>query len=202
MEVYNDVDAFNKENKIFKNFYWITKIWMILTAIVIIGALNWGTTALGYNLVELLSNYLNSLRKTNYPIDKIIYIIVALCGVSLAVRRNTWLPFLGNSVLPGTLVPLKTPAKADTKVKIQVYPKAKVAYWAASGKDKKDQDVLEAYGDYTNSGVVIADENGNAELPIIEGAGYKIPSGKKLPRHVHYRVIGNSMIGYIKTVNY
>ena len=115
MEVYNDVDAFNKENKIFKNFYWITKIWMILTAIVIIGALNWGTTALGYNLVELLSNYLNSLRKTNYPIDKIIYIIVALCGVSLAVRRNTWLPFLGSSVLPGTLVPLKTPAKADKK---------------------------------------------------------------------------------------
>ncbi len=192
----------NQEKNKMYNKYMKVKARMIVTAIVLIGAINWGTTALGYNLVDMLSKTINSSLKTDYPIDKIIYIIVALCAVSLAVRRTTWLPFLGRSVLPGNLVTLQTPAKADKKIKIKVYPKAKVAYWAAYGKDKKEQDVFDAYGDYSNSGVVVADDKGNAELPIIEGGGYKVPSGKNLPRHIHYRIIGNSMMGKIKTVNY
>jgi uncharacterized membrane protein YuzA (DUF378 family) len=198
-----EVENFGNQhkNKMYSKYLKV-KVRMVVTAIVIIGAVNWGTTALGYNLVEILSKTINASLKTDYPIDKIIYIVVALCAVSLAVRRNTWLPFLGRSVLPGNLVTLQTPAKADKKVKVKVNPKAKVAYWAALGKDKKEQDVFDAYGDYTNSGVVVADEKGYAELPIIEGGSYKIPSGKKLPRHIHYRIIGNSMMGCIQTVNY
>lgn len=188
-----------QQNKMYSKYI---KIRMIITAIVIIGALNWGTTALGYNLVEILSRTINSSLKTNYPIDKVIYIIVALCAVSSAMRRTTWLPFLGKSILPGNLVTLSTPAKADKKVKIQVYPKAKVAYWAAFGKDKKEQDVFSAYNDYTNSGVVVADDKGNVELPIIEGGGYKLPSGRRLSRHIHYRIIGDSIMGKVKRVNY
>jgi len=190
-----------KNNKMYK-LYLMTKVRMIVTAIVIIGAVNWGTTALGYNLVDMLSKAINSSLKTNLPIDKVIYILVALCGVSLAVRRTTWLPFLGMSVLPGNLIKTQTPAKADKKVKVKVQPNAKVAYWAAFGKDNKDQDVFDAYGDYTNSGVVIADEKGNVELPIVEGGGYIVPSGKKINKHVHYRVIGNSMMERIRTVYY
>lgn len=180
----------------------MTKVRMFVTAIVIIGAINWGTTALGYNLVEMLSKFINTNLKTDLPIDKAIYILVALCGISLAYRRTTWLPFLGKTILPGNLVTKQTPAKANKKILIKVRPNAKVAYWAATGKDKKDQGVFDAYNNHSNSGVVIADNKGNAELPIIEGEGYRIPTGKRIPRHIHYRIIGNSMMDRVRTFYY
>ena len=182
--------------------YTMTRVRMIVTAIVIIGAINWGTTALGYNLVEMLSNFINTLFKIDLPIEKSIYILVALCGISLASKRSTWLPFLGLSALPGNLVSKQTPEDANKKIKVKVQPNAKIAYWAATGKDNNDQDVFDAYGDNSNSGVVMADEEGVAELPIMEGAGYKVPNGKRIPRHVHYRVIGNSMMERVRTVYY
>ena len=196
----------NKENyknkkKMYK-FYLMTKVRMVVTALVIIGAINWGATTLGYNLVEMLSKFINTSLKTDLPIDKAIYILVALCGISLAYKRTTWLPFLGKSILPGNLVTKQTPAKANKKITVRVQPNAKVAYWAATGKDKKDQDVFDAYGDHANSGVVMADDKGVAELPILEGAGYKVPNGKRIPRHVHYRVIGNSMMDRGRTAFY
>ncbi len=196
-----DKENCKNKKKMFK-FYLMTKLKMLVTAVVIIGAINWGTTALGYNLVEIFSNLINTSFKTNLPIDKIIYILVALCGISLASKRTTWLPFLGKSILPGNLVTKQTPKNADKKIKVRVRPNSKVAYWAATGKDKNDQDVFDAYGNHINSGVVVADNKGNAELPIIEGGGYKVPTGKRISRHVHYRVIGNSMMGRVNTVYY
>jgi len=197
------MELINDKNKTFKKYYWGTKIRMFLTAIVIIGALNWGTTAIGYNLVELLSNNLNGLLKTNYPFDKIIYIIVAICAILLASRRTTWLPFLGKSILPDSLVPLKIPEKTDMKVKIKTKPNVKIAYWAALPKGD-NPDVITAYGDFSNSGVVMSDSNGNVELPILAGSGYTVPSGYKIDRHVHYRILGKpyGMMGRIKTKNY
>jgi len=191
----------NEKKKMYK-FYFMTKIRMFVTAVVIIGAINWGTTALGYNLVEMLSKFINTALKTNLPIDKAIYILVALCGISLASKRTTWLPFLGRSVLPGSLVTKQTPTKADKKIKVRVQPNAKVAYWAATGKDKKDQDVFDAYNNHSNSGVVIADNKGIAELAIVEGEGYRVPNGKRISKHVHYRIIGNSMMDRVRTVYY
>jgi uncharacterized membrane protein YuzA (DUF378 family) len=203
MQIFNDIESFGKENKMFKKYYWGTKVRMILTTIVIIGALNWGTTALGYNLVELLSKNLNGVLKTDYPFDKIIYIIVAICGILLASRRTTWLPFLGKSVFPESLVPLKTPVKSDMKVSIKTKPNVKIAYWAALPKGE-NPDVITAYGDFSNSGVVMSDSNGIAELPILVGSGYTVPSGRKIDRHVHYRVLDKpyGMMGKIKTKNY
>jgi uncharacterized membrane protein YuzA (DUF378 family) len=197
------INNINKENKTFKKYYWKTKINMLLTAIVIIGAINWGATAVGYNIVELLSNNLNRLLKINYPFDKIIYIIVAICAILLASKRTTWLPFLGKSVLPGSLVSLKIPAKTDMKVKIKTKPNVKIAYWAALPKGV-NPDVITAYGDYSNSGVVMSDSNGNVELPILAGSGYIVPSGRNIDRHVHYRVLDKpyGMMGRIKTKNY
>lgn len=189
------------KNKMYK-IYLMTKVRMVVTAIVILGAINWGTTSLGYNLIEMWSNFINTIFKTDLPIDKAIYILIGLCGISLLSKRTTWLPFLGLSVLPGNLVSKQIPEDANKKIKIKVQPNAKIAYWAATGKDKNDQDVFDAYGDNSNSGVVVADEDGNAELSIIEGSGYKVPNGKKIPRHVHYRVIGNSMMERVRTVFY
>lgn len=198
-----EIEGFGNKNKMFKKYYWGTKVRMLLTAIVVIGALNWGATAVGYNLVEILSNNVNQLLKTNYPIDKIIYIIVAVCAILLASRRTTWLPFLGKSVLPDSLVPLKTPEKTDKKITIKTKPNAKIAYWAALPKGD-NPDVITAYADFSNGGVVMSDANGVAELPILMGSAYTVPSGRKISRHIHYRVLGKpyGMMGRIKTVYY
>jgi hypothetical protein len=178
------------------------KINMILLSVVIIGSLNWGFTAFGYNLVQLLSEFINRQFNSSVPIDKFVYLMVALCAIILAYNRNTWLPFLGKTVLPEPLVPLRTPANPNKKVQIKTIPNSKIIYWAASGKNDK-QDYKLAYGDYSNSGVVMSDSNGNAELVFTEGSGYNVPSGKILPRHVHYRaMLSNAIMGQVNTVNY
>jgi hypothetical protein len=150
----------------------------------------------------MLSLYFNQLLNKNYPIDKIIYIIIALCGLLLATRRTTWLPFLGKTVLPETLVPLKKPIQTDTVIKIKTKPNRKVAYWAALPKPENTP-VMEAYDDFSNSGVVMSNDKGIAELPILSGSDYVLPLGKKIPKHVHYRIFKtNGIMGKIKTKFY
>lgn len=187
----------------FKKYYWKSKTRMILMGIIIVGAINWGAEAVGFNLVKILSEKLNCIFKSDLPIDKIIYIVVALAGVKLAMCRNTWLPFLGKTVMPASLLTLRTPKNANYVVKIQTKPNTMVAYWASLPNDDK-VDPITAYGDFSNSGVVISDATGMAELKIIEGSGYTVPYGRKLHRHVHYRLAGlhNGMMGRINTVKY
>ena len=190
-------------NKEFKNLYINVKVNMLITAIVIIGGINWGTSVFGFNFVTQISSFINRLLNTNYPIDKIIYIIVAISSILLAVRSSTWLPFLGRSVFPDSLVPLKVPTNTNNSIKIKTLPNKKVAYWASLPKGV-NPDVVKAYDDYSNSGVVMSDNNGNAILPIVSGSDYIVPSGRIIPRHIHYRVLGlpYGMMSSIRTVNY
>ena len=173
-------------------------------ALVLVGAVNWGTTALGYNLVEMLTSFVNNLVGMDTYLDKVIYIVVALAAIKLAMKRDTWLPFLGDSVLPTTLVPLKN-MRGDTTVTVKVQPNTKVAYWASSKTEKEGVPLVEeAYGDYANSGVVVSDEKGIAKLTVNKGTSYIVPSGREIPRHVHYRELGQSwgMMGPIMTEYY
>ena len=194
------------ESEEFKRGYWKSKMNMIFFAIVLVGAINWGTTAFGYNLVTLLNNFLNQSLNMNLPIDKVIYIIVALSAIYLGMRRDSWLPFLGYSVLPETLIPVKEINDATITVQVKVKPNSKVAYWAAKPTDETEliPDVIKAYGSYENAGVVMSDANGIAKLPIKESTEYKIPSGRVLKRHVHYRVLGLpwGMVGRVETAYY
>jgi len=47
----------------------------------------------------------------------------------------------------------------------------------------------------------MSDANGVALLPIAIGAGYVLPSGKKLKRHIHYRVIDSAKYGMMDKLN-
>ena len=163
---------------------------MILITIVIIGAINWGFTAMNFNLVEKLSIWLNQLFNSNISFDKIIYILVALSAIWIATKRSTWLPFLGKAAIPTSLLPLKE-NKLEGKeiiIDIKTIPNKKIAYWAAIDKGPESP-VKEAYDELQNSGVVMSDDKGNAKLRIIEGNSYIVPSGRKIPKHVHYRVL-------------
>jgi uncharacterized membrane protein YuzA (DUF378 family) len=75
-----------------ENKYWKTKMYQTILIILLIGSLNWGTTALGYNFVEIIKNLLNNSLKTETYIDKIIYFLVALAGITLAMNRELWSP--------------------------------------------------------------------------------------------------------------
>jgi len=184
--------------------YFKTKFHMILMALVLVGALNWGTTALGYNLVEILSNQINRLIGSNVHLDKVIYIVVALAAISLSMKKTTWLPFLGYSAFPSkTFVPNKEPKKGGVTIEVKVRPNIRVAYWASLPKNYTPL-VEEAYGDFSNSGVVTSDGNGIAKLILQEGTSYIIPSGREINRHVHYRELDLpwGMMGDIKTKYY
>lgn len=49
--------------------------------VVVVGAINWGLTALGFNLVNML---LGSVP----TVEKIVYIAIGVCGVILALNHR------------------------------------------------------------------------------------------------------------------
>ena len=184
--------------------YWNTKMNHIVIIIVLIGSLNWGMTALGYNLVDIIKNLLNNTLKMETYIDKIIYFLVALAAIKLSMNRDLWLPFLGESVLPGSLVPLKK-VVGDTTVAVKVKPNTRVAYWASLPQEtNKIPLVHEAYGDFKNAGVVLSNNDGIALLIVNKGTNYIVPTGREIKRHVHYRELDQvyGMMGTLQTVYY
>jgi uncharacterized membrane protein YuzA (DUF378 family) len=179
---------------------------MIMVALVLIGAINWGATAFGYNLVEILNTQVDHLFGTETRFNKIIYILVALSALKLAFKKSTWLPFLGYMAFPSTaLIPTIENTKGDTIIKVNVRPNTRVAYWSSFPRKTKGVPLVEeAYDDFSNSGVVKSDENGVAELKILVGSSYIVPSGREIPRHVHYRELDldHGMMGDLKTEYY
>ena len=167
------------------NIYWMDTLRMLVTAIVIFSALHYGAMFFDYNLATYFNLLYFRAFSKRVSIDKILYAIFAISAFILAIDRTTWLPFLGDSVLPGAVVPLKTNA-GDTKVEVHVTPGAKVVYWAAK-PGTEIPTVEKAYDDYSNSGVVLANDLGVATLTFDKGSEYVVPSGKQLKSHVHYR---------------
>lgn len=167
---------------------------MVLVALVLIGGINWGLHAFGYNVVEILGKLLKSKM-----LVKVVYVLVALSAIVLLFDRNSWLPFLGDAVLPDSVVPLK-PHEGDTSVVVQVSPNTKVAYWAANPGKNPEIGVYDAYGKFENSGVVQSDAQGNATLKFNKGTAYVVPSGKRLGSHVHYREVSGIMMKPVQSV--
>jgi uncharacterized membrane protein YuzA (DUF378 family) len=187
------------------------RIRILLSSIVFFGALNYGALAMNYNLIDGLSTRTNNIIGKNLYLSSIIYIILALAGLYLASDRTTWLPFLGDTVLPGSLIPLKqntNKSGQQTIITVQVKPNSRVAYWASLPTDTNADTnipwVEQAYADYSNSGVILADRNGHANLLVTIGSDYTVPGNKIIERHVHYRELDQQygMIGPVHTTYY
>jgi uncharacterized membrane protein YuzA (DUF378 family) len=182
------------------------KIHMVLIALVLIGGINWGTTALGYNLVGMLANSVNTYFRTNTHLDTVIYLTVAIAAIILLFKRNTWLPFLGLTAFPSqAFVSNRVNENGTFPVKVHVSPNTRVAYWASKPQSNEQvPQVKEAYDDFSNSGVVTSDNNGLAVLLVDPGTSYIVPTGREIPRHVHYRELDKTygMMGEIKTAYY
>lgn len=161
--------------------------WIHLIAIflIIIGGINWGLIGtMKFDLVQWLGSVIGFRG-----LPKLIYIIVGIAALYLAFDRDTYLPFLGESVYPCTGLADKVPDNATSSVSVKVPPGSKVVYWAS--ESSKDMDNMPnpwaAYMSYENSGVVTANEQGVAILKVREPSKYKIPSGRTLQKHIHYR---------------
>lgn len=178
------------------------RIVMFLTLLVLVGGLNWGSIGcFQYNFVNVLSNWINSKFNRECYVEQGTYILVGMAALILIFRRSTWLPFLGQTVVPSSLIPISTNLSGNTTIEIDVKPKTKIMYWASKhSNSNKPNDVRKAYDNYSNSGVVLSDINGKAKITFNSGNGYTINGRFKHP-HIHYRELNeqDALIGPVKT---
>lgn len=190
-----------------KTKYLKVRIRIFFIAIILFASLNWGFTAFGFNLVESLHLFLNEILGVETYVDKIIYIIFAIAAIIIGSKKGTWISFLGETVFPSiALIPSKVKTEYDLKITVPATPLTRVAYWGSLPKTDSSTipNVVAAYGNFSNSGVVTSDEKGNAVLLLDESTPYKIPSGETIQRHVHYRELDQEygFLGEIKTFFY
>jgi hypothetical protein len=122
---------------------------------------------------------------------KLIGVVVFFSALSLAVQRDTYLPFLYKSAFPPALVKdVHTPenANADTTISVNEPDGTRIAYWGALPSKQVQKDPYTAYGPFTNSGVVVVNK-GKANIKFWCPAKYNVPWGATIDRHIHYRVL-------------
>jgi uncharacterized membrane protein YuzA (DUF378 family) len=170
------------------------KVAMVL---LIVGGLNWLLVgAFKWNLVKALLG--------EGTIARTIYVLVGVAALAVMFDRDSYLPFLGPTVIPCSSVPDRTPPGASKTVTVSAPPGSKVLYWAAEPEMealKQVQTWKEAYAGYENAGVTTADTNGQAILKVRAPQAYTVPFRGRLPPHVHFRICESSgMLGRVKTV--
>ena len=181
-----------------RTLYWQKMLNKMATILLVILALNYGLV--GLNRVNLLERM---FTKGTWLLRG-FYLLVGVAALSMAFNRDTYLPFLGETVFPCTLLQEQAPPGATRSVQVRVEPKAKVLYWATEPSDGsvdlKPFDV--AYGGYKNAGVAIADHNGFVMLKVREPQEYTVPFKGRLEQHIHFRVCSEvaGLVGRIKTV--
>ena len=170
---------------------------MVIIILVLAGALNWLSIGLlGVDAVRI------GLAPRH---ARWVYIVIGVAALSLILRRDMYLPFLGETVLPGSALTLKTPQNANEQVSIKTLPSTKVVYWAAEPNPTQGIDVpdwKEAYDEFENSGVAVSDKSGNAILRFRgPPQAYKVPIMGTLKSHVHFRVCDTTgIMGPVQTM--
>jgi hypothetical protein len=154
--------------------------------LVLVGGINWLTA------VFMKKDALQTLLGNNI-FTKAIYLAVGISAIMLFFNRDTYLPFLGESLVPCAAFATRTPDNANQEVTITVKPNTKVIYWATEPHDVSGNKGLltwdQAYQDYSNSGVAISDSTGKCILRI-RGApqSYSVPFKGTLKPHIHFRL--------------
>ena len=175
------------------------RLHMLAMLLLVVGGVNWGLV--GAYDIDIIKKVVK-----NKMMQRVIYITVGIVALYMASKRNTWLPFLGKTVVPCNLLNKKEPEGTDHKIVLNVGKGKKVIYWGAEEKEGEGEveEVWKAYGELENSGVVEADEEGNVELKFRYPQKYyvnKLLRKKELESHIHYRVCEDGMmLGEVKTI--
>lgn len=179
--------------------YIMDRLHIFLILLVLIGGINWGLIGgLEFNLVS----FINEKTFKSVYFLRTVYLLVGFSAILLMLNRDTYLPFLGKTVMPTSLF---TPIRMADYNHVQTIkvPDSKythVVYWAASPEQGEiGPDPRTAYNDFSNMGVEeIRDKVVNLYIKLPEQ--YKVPLKGILPRHIHYRFVElNGMISRVHT---
>jgi hypothetical protein len=135
---------------------------------------------------------------------RIVYGVIGLAALYVAFQRETYLPFLGETVIPCSVLQPQVPDNADTDVAVNgLMPGAKVLYWAsepATDGLARIKDWRKAYLEFANAGVAVVDEAGHVVLRIRKPQPYAVPLKGRLETHVHWRTCGEAgFLGPVET---
>ena len=170
-------------------------VYKIAILLIVVGALNW--MIVGVMNVNLLE------RMVGTRISTVLYVLVGLSALYVMFDRDTYLPFLGPSLVPCSVLQVREPPGATKEVQVIIAPNTKVLYWAAEPASdglKSLNSWMDAYKQYDNAGVAISNANGVAHLKVRDPQQYKVPFAGKLESHIHYRVCGESgFMGRVET---
>ena len=121
----------------------------------------------------------------------VLAVLIALAALYIGAQRDSYLPFLGESVIPCSVLQDKTPEHADLDVTVDhLKPGAKVIFWAAEPATEglaKIQNWQRAYLELANAGIATVTEAGTATLRIRKPQPYTVPLMGRLESHVHWR---------------
>jgi hypothetical protein len=141
---------------------------------------------------------------------RIASIIIIAIIIFLSLKKETFLPFLGLTYLPNTLLSeSKYPPGANLNYTIDMSEYedgTKIIYWASNSTDNSKiiEDPFEAYKNFNNVGVSLV-KNGKADVRIYCPDKYKVKKvfNKILERHFHYRIIfkESGFLSPVMTVN-
>jgi len=142
---------------------------------------------------------------------RVFYVFAGILALYLITKKQTLLPFLGESVLPSSVLAEKANIlKSDNIVNLTIRaPNAeKVVWWAASPDVTNEviSDPESAYQEYENSGVSNVPKDGIVRISFPCPKQYKVPKfggllgNKLLKKHLHYREAKGGMLSEIKTI--
>lgn len=185
------MDEYSSQKMYYQKFAF--KIAMVL---LIAGALVWLSIGIfGYNFLEKLAGR---------SMSRIVYILVGISAIAVMFSRDFYLPFLGEMVLPCSILKDQIPAGATLEHTIQIEPYQKVLFWASEPENKGFETLKtwdQAYLEYANAGVATADSDGHVLLKVRPPQAYSVPIKGRLEPHIHYRVCDkNGMVSRIYTV--
>jgi uncharacterized membrane protein YuzA (DUF378 family) len=174
------------------------KVFALSLLLLVVSGLNWGLFAI------FKTDAVSSLLGKGSLGSRIIFLLIAAAALYVGLSRDSYLPFLGQTIIPCSLLNERTPEKADLKVRIIAPVGKKVLYWAASAESKTTSSLKswqQAYGNFENAGVAISGEDGSALLQVERPQSYWVPPGRKLEPHVHYRICSdNGMMGPVRSL--
>ena len=174
------------------------KVFAVSLFMLVFSGINWGLVAI------FKTDIISSLFGKGSLGTRIFYLLIAACALYVGLSRDSYLPFLGQTVIPCSLLTERIPDKVDLKVRIIAPVGKKVLYWAASPENKDSREMKtwqSAYGKFENAGVAIAGEDGSALLQVQRPQSYWVPPGRKLEPHVHYRICSDDgMMGPVKSL--
>jgi uncharacterized membrane protein YuzA (DUF378 family) len=179
-----------------KQLYLQKKLNMAAIVLLVVGGINWLTAV--FMKRDIVSTFLPKL------LAKIIYLIVGIAALYLAFKRDVYLPFLGETVMPCAAFASRTPDNANQEIIITTFPNAKVIFWASEPKNDASGNIQEwdvAYNDFTNAGVAISDDKGKAVLRFRGSPqSYNVPFKGTIKPHVHFRICEKyGMVGPVQT---